>query len=489
MIFALTAALTLGAPTAQTALRTDNSETFQITVDFFEGTIEGFFGSDDFPRLKACASDATDAYDAIKKAIGEIEEETFDSVLQGVKDLGAAYQSLKDGLSKCKAAETDITNFLHAVENGFEHPLSFVYHVGKDLIINHKQIFSEIHTAVSDWKAQSYRASGVQAGIALSKLLDGANFEEWAAAYGKSYASADAEAAARAAFAANADLVRSHHLSGSAGVRFHLNEYADLHSSEFNERNGFDPSMTYAKPSTTHVASGVTAPDSVDWRDHGLVGDVKNQGACGSCWAFSTVVSIEGQHAKANNGNYVSLSEQNLVDCVKGEKLPSDQGECCSGCRGGLMDDAFQYLIDHESGGIDTETAYPYTGRSGSCSFDASKDGASIGGWTGIKQGDEDALLDAVATVGPVSIAVDAAMGWQLYHGGIMHPVLCSSNPKKMDHGVAIVGYGTENGTDYWIIRNSWGANWGEKGYLRIVRGKNACGLANYASYPTQVTH
>ena len=99
--------------------------------------------------------------------------------------------------------------------------------------------------------------------------------------------------------------------------------------------------------------------------------------------------------------------------------------------------------------------------------------------------GDEDALLDAVATVGPISIAVDASMAWQLYFGGIMHGVLCSSNPKKMDHGVAIVGYGTEHGTDYWIIRNSWGAGWGEHGYVRIVRGKNACGLANAASYPT----
>ena len=151
------------------------------------------------------------------------------------------------------------------------------------------------------------------------------------------------------------------------------------------------------------------------------------------------------------------------------------------------MDDAFSYMIKSQSGGIDTEAAYPYRGVAGSCSYDTSKDGAHIGGWTDIPQGDEAALMDAVATVGPVSIAVDAAIGWQLYFGGIMHPVLCSSNPAKMDHGVAIVGYGTDNGKDYWIIRNSWGSGWGEKGYARIVRGKNACGLANAASYPTTV--
>jgi len=256
--------------------------------------------------------------------------------------------------------------------------------------------------------------------------------------------------------------------------------------SAFNERNGFVPSSHMAKASRTHVLSGNAAPAAVDWRSHGLVADVKNQGSCGSCWAFSTVVSIEGQHAKST-GTLATLSEQNLVDCVKGVRLPNDTSTCCMGCQGGLMDDAFSYLVSSQHGAIDTEAAYPYTGRSGSCSFDASHSGATVGAWTDVPQGDEDALLDAVATVGPVSIAVDASIGWQLYFGGIMHGWLCSSNPKRMDHGVAIVGYGTERGTDYWIVRNSWGAGWGEHGYARVVRGKNACGLANAASYPTGV--
>ena len=186
------------------------------------------------------------------------------------------------------------------------------------------------------------------------------------------------------------------------------------------------------------------------------------------------------------------------------------------GCKGGLMDDAFDYVLTKQHGAIDTESAYPYTGRSGTCHYQSAKSGATLGGWTDIEAGDEDALLDAVATVGPVSIAVDASIGWQLYFGGvpiagaptlgplrratllvqrvrsslcaacaqlvqrahqssvrapslwqIMHPTLCSSNPKKMDHGVAIVGFGTENGKDYWVVRNSWGASWGEHGYAR----------------------
>ena len=151
------------------------------------------------------------------------------------------------------------------------------------------------------------------------------------------------------------------------------------------------------------------------------------------------------------------------------------------------MDDAFAYLEQKQNGGIDTEAAYPYKGRAGTCAYKPDAVGATINGYVDIPPGNESALLDAVATVGPVAVAVDAAIGWQLYHGGIMHPVLCSSKQGKMDHGVTVVGFGTEKGKDYWIIKNSWGPGWGEKGFLRLLRGKNACGVANAASYPKDI--
>jgi len=476
--------LCLGVATAAPATAAPQS-TWQITVDVFEGTLQGFFDSSAFPSLKDCASDSDDAYDQLKAAIEELERKDAKSVAQGLRDLASALTHLKAALTDCKAAESEIAKFAKAVEDGFAHPVSFLLHVGKALLVNGRDIYVEVSAAIADWKADAFRDAGVAIGQALSKLFV-PDFEAWKLAHNKAYGSAEAEADARDAFMLNVDLVRASHLQQSSGVHYHLNEYADLAPAQFNTRNGLIPSMV-PKSKRMHTLSNRATPTSVDWRTHGLVADVKNQGSCGSCWAFSTVVSIEGQHAK-KTGSVTPLSEQNLVDCVKHVKLPNDTSTCCMGCRGGLMDDAFSYVIQSQKGDIDTEAAYPYTGHAGTCAYDAAKEGATIGGWTDVPPGDEAALLDAVATVGPVSIAVDASIGWQLYFGGIMHPTLCSSDPKKMDHGVALVGYGTEKGKDYWIVRNSWGASWGEKGYARIIRGKNACGLANAASYPTDVT-
>ena len=154
------------------------------------------------------------------------------------------------------------------------------------------------------------------------------------------------------------------------------------------------------------------------------------------------------------------------------------------------MDNAFDYIINKQKGGIDTEASYPYRGEDEKCAFESSEDGAKIANWTDVPSGDEDALLDALATVGPVSVALDASRQWQTYAGGVLAPRKwlggCSSDPSKADHGVAVVGYGTDpTSGDYWIVRNSWGSAWGEDGYVRLKRGVNACGVANFASYPT----
>jgi len=218
---------------------------------------------------------------------------------------------------------------------------------------------------------------------------------------------------------------------------------------------------------------GFTAPDSVDWRTQGYVTPIKDQGQCGSCWAFSAVASLEGQNFK-KTGKLVSLSEQNLVDCS------TAQGN--QGCNGGLMDQAYEYIKTNN--GIDTEASYPYKAVDQACKFDAANIGATVTGYTDIPSGDETALTNAIATIGPIAVAIDAShLSFQLYRKGVYHELLCSS--KNLDHGVTAVGYGVESGKDHYIVKNSWGEIWGEKGYILMSRGRNNnCGIATSASYP-----
>lgn len=300
-------------------------------------------------------------------------------------------------------------------------------------------------------------------------VIADSSWRTWKTTHSKVYESYNHEKVRYTIWQDNLRKIAEHNAKNN-GVTLRMNHFGDLTNLEFKSlMNGY---LHHQRNGSAFLTpNNVQIPDTVDWRTQGYVTPVKNQGQCGSCWAFSATGSLEGQHFK-KTGKLVSLSEQNLVDCSKKN----------NGCNGGLMDDAFQYIKDN--GGIDTEESYPYTARDGRCKFNKANVGATDTGFTDISKGDENALKAAVATVGPISVAIDASnFSFQFYHTGVYDETSCSST--QLDHGVLAVGYGVYQGKDYWLVKNSWGTGWGINGYIRMSRNKNnQCGIATSASYP-----
>lgn len=315
--------------------------------------------------------------------------------------------------------------------------------------------------------------------------------EEWSAyklEHSKEYKSDTEERFRMKIFMENKNKIAQHnqaYAKGHVSYKLGLNKYADLLHHEFVQKmNGFNRSASLKmykgvaqeieEPVYFMEPANVEIPKSADWRDQGAVTEVKDQGHCGSCWSFSATGALEGQNQR-KTGVLVSLSEQNLVDCS------AKYGN--NGCNGGLMDNAFQYVKDN--GGIDTEKSYPYEGTDDTCKYNPSNKGATDRGFVDIPEGNEKKLVAALATVGPISVAIDASHeSFQFYQSGVYYEPQCDS--QQLDHGVLAVGYGTdEDGKDYYIVKNSWGTTWGDKGYVKMARNKhNHCGIATSASYP-----
>ncbi|XP_058081839.1 cysteine proteinase mucunain-like [Magnolia sinica] len=302
-------------------------------------------------------------------------------------------------------------------------------------------------------------------------------YEKWLAMHGKASNGLDEREKRFEIFKDNVQYVDEHN-AGNSTFKLGLNRFADLTNEEFRSMylgTRTDSKRRFSKPKSDRYLyrQGDKLPESVDWRTKGAVAPVKNQGSCGSCWAFSTIAAVEGIN-KIVTDNLISLSEQELVDCDTSYN---------QGCNGGLMDYAFQFIINN--GGIDTEEDYPYKANDGRC--DANRKNAhvvTIDGYEDVPVNDEKALQKAVVNQ-PISVAIEAGgRAFQLYQSGVFTG-RCGT---ELDHGVAAVGYGTENGVDYWIVKNSWGKSWGEDGYLRMERNIAAksgkCGIAMEASYP-----
>ncbi len=278
----------------------------------------------------------------------------------------------------------------------------------------------------------------------------------------------------------NKALVEDHNRHASEhGFTLGMNKFADRDDGEMKRRRGLLPEKPTPEEIRKHMAHPRdfrgTYPSSVDWRDKGAVLAVKDQGHCGSCWAFGTTGVIEGQNYLKYYSS-VPLSEQNLMDCSR--MYGND------GCKGGTALRSYKYIIDN--GGIATEASYPYTATDSiSCKYNTSIKGATVISYKFLPFHDEDALTIAIATVGPIGVSIDASLKtFHLYNGtGVYYDSQCSSS--NLDHMVLAVGYGTENGQDYYIVKNSWGVMWGADGYIKMARNKNNnCGIASMPSYP-----
>jgi len=315
---------------------------------------------------------------------------------------------------------------------------------------------------------QAVRAAPVSAGDAWNDFVN---------TFKKAY-SKEEELMRRAIFQVNFEFIQVENAKGHT-YTLGVTEFADMTRQEFSKthlglRRG-SKAFAGLPYLGRHQVSNQTLPATVDWTKEGAVTPVKNQQQCGSCWAFSSTGSLEGAW-KIASGSLVSLSEQQLVDCS------GSFGN--QGCNGGEMDDAFQYA---ETVPFCTEDSYPYTAVDGTCAASTCTTGVPKGGVVGFKDvtpGDYAALQDAVAQQ-PVSVAIEADQSvFQLYTGGVVTGDSCGTN---LDHGVLAVGYGSESGTDYWLVKNSWGPSWGDNGYVKLQRGQSGngeCGIQMDPSYP-----
>ncbi|CAG13112.1 unnamed protein product, partial [Tetraodon nigroviridis] len=307
----------------------------------------------------------------------------------------------------------------------------------------------------------------------LERDADEQHFKSWMALHNKAYSVQEFHQRLQI-FTENKRRIEKHN-GGNHSFTMGLNQFSDMTFAEFRKRFLWSEPQNCSATKGSYMKTNSPQPESIDWRTKGnYVTPVKNQGACGSCWTFSTTGCLESVTA-INTGKLVPLSEQQLVDCAWDFNN--------HGCNGGLPSQAFEYIKYNK--GLMTESGYPYTAFEGKCKYKPELAAAFVKNVVNITAYDEKGMEDAVATHNPVSFAFEVTDDFMHYKGGVYSSSRCHKTTDKVNHAVLAVGYGNNNSSvPYWIVKNSWGPYWGENGYFLIERGKNMCGLAACSSYP-----
>ena len=310
----------------------------------------------------------------------------------------------------------------------------------------------------------------------MAESVEWDQFSNFRERFSKRYASLEELETRFSIFRENIHNIVLHNLDFTQNFTMGINQFTDLTADEFKEMyvSGLKTEVgSYGCKSFSSSASG--APTSVDWRNEQAVTSVKDQGQCGSCWTFSATGAIEGAWA-ISTGQLVDLSEQEMVDCATGISYGSH------GCNGGQMEGAFKFVI---ANGQCSLASYPYTAKDGTCQKCSAV--VEIASCSDVKPNDQISLKAAVAKQ-PVAVAIEADTRYfQSYSSGILTSTSCGTT---LDHGVLVVGYGEENGQKYWLVKNSWGTSWGDKGYVKIARSESTndegiCGIAMDPSFPS----